>query len=85
MLVYISLFIDRLIEKLVDRLINWLINKSIVWLGDDIFGDTGDFMKRYFQLQPVSYKRYFRCNNCVLLLVYAINLSLSTDLVDPSV
>ena len=34
-------------------------------------------------LQPVSYKRYFRCYNCVLLLVYAINLSLSTDLVDP--
>ena len=34
-------------------------------------------------LQPVSYKRYFRCKNCVLLLVYAINLSLSTDLVDP--
>ena len=34
-------------------------------------------------IQPVSYKRYFRCNNCVLLLLYAINLSLSTDLVDP--
>ena len=33
--------------------------------------------------QPVSYKRYFRCNNCFLLLVYTINLSLSTDLVDP--
>ena len=36
-----------------------------------------------FYIQPVSHKRYFRCNNCVLLLVYAINLSLSTDLVDP--
>jgi len=36
-----------------------------------------------FHIQPVSYKRYFRCNNCVLLLVHAINLSLSTDLVDP--
>ena len=36
-----------------------------------------------YYVQPVSYKRYFRCNNCVLLLVYAINLSLSTDLVDP--
>ena len=35
------------------------------------------------QIQPVSYKRYFRCNNCFLLLVYTINLSLSTDLVDP--
>ena len=35
------------------------------------------------QLQPVSYKSYFRCNNCFLLLVYTINLSLSTDLVDP--
>ena len=36
-------------------------------------------------IQPVSYKRYFRCNNCLLLLVYTINLSLSlcTDLVDP--
>ena len=34
-------------------------------------------------IQPVSYKRYFRCNDCVLLLVYTINLSLSTDLVDP--
>ena len=29
-------------------------------------------------LQPVSYKRYFRCNNCFLLLVYTIHLSLST-------
>ena len=37
----------------------------------------------YIYIQPVSFKRYFRCNNCVLLLVYAINLSLSTDLVDP--
>ena len=35
------------------------------------------------QLQPVSYKRYFRCNNCFLLLVYTIHLSLSTELVDP--
>ena len=35
-----------------------------------------------FQLQPVSYKRYFRCNNCFLLLVYTIHLSLSTK-VDP--
>ena len=26
---------------------------------------------------------YFRCNNCFLLLVYTIHLSLSTDLVDP--
>ena len=34
-------------------------------------------------IQPVSYKRYFRCNNCLLLLVYTINLSLSTALVDP--
>ena len=34
-------------------------------------------------IQPVSYKRYFRCNNCFLLLVYTINLSQSTDLVDP--
>ena len=34
-------------------------------------------------IQPVSYKKYFRCNNCFLLLVYTINLSLSTDLVDP--
>ena len=34
-------------------------------------------------VQPVSYKRYFRCNNFLLLLVYTINLSLSTDLVDP--
>ena len=33
-------------------------------------------------VQPVSYKRYFRRNNCFLLLVYTINLSLSTDLVD---
>ena len=39
--------------------------------------------KRYLQIQPVLYKRYFRCNNCFLLLVYTINLSLSTDLVDP--
>ena len=35
------------------------------------------------QVQPVSYKRYFRCNNCFLLLVYSIHLSLSTNLVDP--
>ena len=35
-----------------------------------------------FQLQPVSYKRYFRCNNGFLLLVYTIHLSLSTK-VDP--
>ena len=35
------------------------------------------------ELQPVSYKRYFRCNNCFLLLVYTINLSQSKDLVDP--
>ena len=34
--------------------------------------------------RQVSYKRYFRCNNCFLLLVYTIHLSLSTDLVDPS-
>ena len=34
-------------------------------------------------LQSVSYKRYFRCNNCFLLLVYTIHLSLSTDLEDP--
>ena len=34
-------------------------------------------------IQPVSYKRYFRCNNCFLLLMYTINLSLSTVLVDP--
>ena len=37
----------------------------------------------YILVQPVSYKRYFRCNNCFLLLVYTINLSLSMDLVDP--
>ena len=35
------------------------------------------------QIQPVSYKRYFWCNNCFLLLVYTIHLSLSTNLVDP--
>ena len=35
------------------------------------------------ELQPVAYKRYFRCNNCFLLLVYTIHLSLSTNLVDP--
>ena len=35
------------------------------------------------EIQPVSYKRYFRCNNCFLLLVYTIHLSLSTNLVDP--
>ena len=34
-------------------------------------------------LQRVSYKRYFRCNNCFLLSVYSIHLSLSTNLVDP--
>ena len=34
-------------------------------------------------VQPVSYKRYFRCNNRVPLPVYAINPSPSTDLVDP--
>ena len=34
-------------------------------------------------VQPVSYKRYFRCNNSFLLLVFTINRSLSTDLVDP--
>ena len=39
-------------------------------------------MSLHHYIQPVSYKRYFLCNNCVLLLVYAINLSLSTDLVD---
>ena len=33
-------------------------------------------------LEPVSYKRYFRCN-CFLLLMYTINLSLSEDFVDP--
>ena len=27
--------------------------------------------------------RFFRCNNCFLLLVYTIHLSLRTDLVDP--
>ena len=31
-----------------------------------------------FMLQPVSYIRYFRCNNYFLLLVYT-----STNLVDP--
>ena len=35
------------------------------------------------QLQHVSYKRYFRCNNCFLLLVYTTHLSLNTNLVDP--
>ena len=34
-------------------------------------------------IQPVSYKRHFRCNNCFLLLVYTIHLPLSTNLVDP--
>ena len=37
----------------------------------------------FSQIQPFSYKRYFQCNNCFLLLVYTINLSLSTELVDP--
>ena len=42
------------------------------------------FWVNYFmELQPVSYKRYFRCNNCFLILVYTIHLSLSTNLVDP--
>ena len=34
-------------------------------------------------IQPVSYKWFFRCNYCLLLLVYTIHLSLSTDLIDP--
>ena len=34
-------------------------------------------------IQAVSYKRYFRCNICFLLLVYTIHLSLCTSLVDP--
>ena len=38
---------------------------------------------RVLQIQPVSYKSYFRCNNCFLLLVYTIHLSLITNLVDP--
>ena len=38
---------------------------------------------RIDNIQPVLYKRFFRCNNCFLLLVYTIHLSLSTDLVDP--
>ena len=41
------------------------------------------YRKIFIDIQPVLYKRYFRCNNCFLLLVYTINLSLSTDLVDP--
>ena len=44
---------------------------------------TTIYLSRSAQVQPVSYKRYFRCNNCFLLLVYIIHLSLSTDLVDP--
>ena len=30
------------------------------------------FWKRHVIIQPFSYKRYFRCNNCFLLLVYTI-------------
>ena len=41
------------------------------------------YIANRWEVQPVSYKRYFRCNNCFLLLMYTINLSLSTDLVDP--
>ena len=41
------------------------------------------FRQSTFLIQPVSYKRYFRCNNCLLLLVYTIHLSLSTNLIDP--
>ena len=41
------------------------------------------FLYQKHIVQPVSYKRYFRCNNCYLLLVYTIHLSLRTDLVDP--
>jgi len=33
-------------------------------------------MDLHSEVQPVSYKRYFRCNNCFLLLLYTINLSL---------
>ena len=47
---------------------------------------NGDVARKpYFaiQVQPVSYKRYFRCNNCFLFLLCTINLSLSTDLDDP--
>ena len=38
---------------------------------------------KHIKLQPVSYKRYFRRNNCFLLLVYTIHLSLSKGFVDP--
>ena len=37
----------------------------------------------FLYIQPISYKRYFRCNNCFLHLVYTIHLLLSTNLVDP--
>ena len=46
-------------------------------------GVTGVTEEKKEEIQPVSYKRYFRCNSCFLLLVYTINPSLSTDLVDP--
>ena len=49
----------------------------IIGLSNDIIGKTN------IKIQPVSHKRYFRCNNCFLLLVFTINLSRSTDLVDP--
>ena len=41
-----------------------------------------NFIQTKRKVQPVSYKRFFRCNNCFLLLVYTINLSLSTYLIE---
>ena len=52
----------------------------------ELFRDTLQYLDVTmveFKIQPVSYKRYFRFNNCFLLLVYTIHLSLSTNLVDP--
>ena len=55
-----------------------------VQMSDSYSIDISIYSSVHNQLQPVSYKRYFRCNKCFLLLVHTIHLSLSTNLVDPS-
>ena len=55
----------------------YLLSQSQVDTFQEVSGNV------QFKLRPVLYKRYFRCNNCFLLLVYTIHLSLSTDMVDP--
>ena len=52
-------------RKKQDVMCNIFVNMNFIFMGLNFYN---------WYIQPVSYKRYFRCNNCLLLLVYTIHL-----------